>query len=108
VRPDGALGQRSGREDEGKIKVQTFPGGTLLPAKNIFDGVMAGTADIGNFAMSYQPGRFPISEAIDLPLGFASAKAASMALYDLIDKYKAKEFEASRSSLSLPARRRTS
>ena len=77
----------------GKVAVQTFPGGTLLPAKNIFDGVMAGTADIGNFAMSYQPGRFPISEAIDLPLGFGSAKAASMALYDLIDKYKAKEFE---------------
>jgi len=82
-----------GDRTKGKIKVQTFPGGTLLPAKNIFDGVMSATADIGNFAMSYQPGRFPISEAIDLPLGFPSAKAASMALYDLIDKYKAKEFE---------------
>jgi TRAP-type transport system periplasmic protein len=76
-----------------KVKVQTFPGGTLLPAKNIFDGVITGTADVGNFAMSYQPGRFPISEAVDLPVGFTSAKAASMALYDLIDKYKAKEFE---------------
>jgi len=71
----------------GKVKVQTFPGGTLLPAKNIFDGVTAGTADIGNFAMSYQPGRFPVSEAIDLPLGFTSARAASLALYDLIEKY---------------------
>jgi TRAP-type transport system periplasmic protein len=77
----------------GKVKVQTFPGGTLLPAKNIFDGVMSGMADIGNFAMSYQPGRFPISEAIDLPLGFTSARVASLALYDLVDKYKAKEFE---------------
>jgi TRAP-type transport system periplasmic protein len=77
----------------GKVKVQTFPGGTLLPAKNIFDGVMSGMADIGNFAMSYQPGRFPISEAIDLPLGFTSARAASLALYDLVDKYKPKEFE---------------
>lgn len=82
-----------GERTKGKVKVQTFPGGTLLPAKNIFDGVMAGTADIGNFAMSYQPGRFPISEAVDLPLGFPSAKAASLALYDLIEKYKAKEFE---------------
>jgi TRAP-type C4-dicarboxylate transport system substrate-binding protein len=77
----------------GKVKVQTFPGGTLLPAKNIFDGVIAGTADIGNFAMSYQPGRFPVSEAIDLPIGFNSARAASMALYDLIEKYNPKEFE---------------
>jgi TRAP-type C4-dicarboxylate transport system substrate-binding protein len=77
----------------GKVAVQTFPGGTLLPAKNIFDGVIAGTADIGNFAMSYQPGRFPVSEAIDLPLGFTSARAASLALYDLIEKYNPKEFE---------------
>lgn len=77
----------------GKVKVQTFPGGTLLPAKNIFDGVMAGTADIGNFAMSYQPGRFPVSEAIDLPIGFTSATAASLALYDLVQKYNPKEFE---------------
>ena len=81
------------KKTSGKVKVQTFPGGTLLPAKNIFDGVMAGTADIGNFAMSYQPGRFPVSEAIDLPVGFTSAKAASLALYDLVEKYNPKEFE---------------
>lgn len=77
----------------GKVKVQTFPGGTLLPAKNIFDGVISGLADIGNFAMSYQPGRFPVSEAIDLPLGFTSARAASLTLYDLVEKYQPKEFE---------------
>ena len=80
------------KRTNGKVKVQTFPGGTLLPAKNIFDGVITGTADIGNFAMSYQPGRFPVSEAVDLPVGFTSARAASLALYDLIDKYP-KEFE---------------
>ncbi len=77
----------------GRVKIQTFPGGTLLPAKNIFDGVVTGTADIGNFAMSYQPGRFPLSEAIDLPIGFTTSKAASLALFDLIEKYKPKEFE---------------
>ncbi|MGA3174620.1 MAG: TRAP transporter substrate-binding protein [Syntrophorhabdales bacterium] len=80
------------KRTNGKVKIQTFPGGTLLPAKNIFDGVITGTADIGNFAMSYQPGRFPVSEAIDLPIGFSSARNASLALYDLIDKYP-KEFE---------------
>jgi TRAP-type C4-dicarboxylate transport system substrate-binding protein len=78
---------------QGKVKVQTFPGGTLLAAKNIFDGVMSGTADIGNFAMSYQPGRFPVSEAVDLPIGFTSARAASLTLLDLIDKYQPKEFD---------------
>jgi TRAP-type transport system periplasmic protein len=81
------------KRTSGKVKVQTFPGGTLLPAKNIFDGVLSGMADIGNFAMSYQPGRFPISEAVDLPVGFSNARAASLALYDLVEKYKPKEFE---------------
>src|SRR5512136_588399 len=81
------------KRTNGKVKVQTFPGGTLLPAKNIFDGVISGVADIGNLAMSYQPGRFPVSEAIDQPIGFSSARSASLALYDLIKKYKPKEFE---------------
>ena len=81
------------KRTNGKVKIQTFPGGTLLPAKNIFDGVISGMADIGNFAMSYQPGRFPISEAVDLPVGFANARVASLVLFDLIEKYNAKEFE---------------
>ncbi len=78
----------------GKVKVLTFPGGTLLAAKNIFDGVISGMADVGNFAMSYQPGRFPVSEAVDLPMGFTSARAASLTLFDLIEKYKPKEFSS--------------
>jgi len=81
------------KRTNGEVKIQTFPGGTLLSAKNIFDGVISGTADIGNFAMSYQPGRFPVSEAVDLPLGFKNARVASLVLYDLIEKYKPKEFE---------------
>ena len=81
------------KRTNGQVKVNTFPGGTLLPAKNIFDGVISGTADIGNFAMSYQPGRFPVSEAVDLPLGFPNARVASLVLTDLIEKYNPKEFE---------------
>jgi len=77
---------------KGKVKVRTFPGGTLLGAKNIFDGVVSGAADVGNFAMSYQPGRFPVSEAVDLPLGFPNAKVATLTLYELMKKYQPKEF----------------
>jgi TRAP-type transport system periplasmic protein len=74
------------------VTIQTFAGGTLLAAKNMFDGVVAGTADIGCLAMSYQPGRFPVSEAVDQPLGFSSSMAASQVLFDLIEKYNPKEF----------------
>lgn len=77
----------------GKVKVKTFPGGTLLNAKNMLEGVTSGVADIGNFAMSYQPGRFPVSEAVDLYHGFTSATVASQVLFDLVQKYQPKEFE---------------
>jgi TRAP-type C4-dicarboxylate transport system substrate-binding protein len=77
----------------GKVKVNTYPGGTLLGAKDIFDGVIAGTADIGNFAMSYQPGRFPVSEAMDLPHFFADAKTSCRILAELIATFKPAEFD---------------
>lgn len=81
------------RRTAGKVKVNTYPGGTLLGAKDIFDGVIAGTADIGNFAMSYQPGRFPVSEGMDLPHFFADAQTSSRILADLIETFKPAEFE---------------
>ncbi len=80
----------------GKVKINTYPGGTLLGAKDIFDGVIAGTADIGNFAMSYQPGRFPVSEAVDLPHFFPDAKTASLVLADLLKQFDPAEFKGVR------------
>jgi TRAP-type C4-dicarboxylate transport system substrate-binding protein len=81
------------RRTNGKVKVQTFPGGTLLAPKIMYDGTVQGQADISNPTMGYQPGRFPVSEAFDLPIGFTNSKAASLALYDYLMKNKPKEFE---------------
>lgn len=80
------------RRTGGKVRVRTYPGGTLLEAKAVFDGVVAGTADIGNFAMSYQPGRFPVSEAADQPHFFASAERASRKLAELLRREDPEEF----------------
>ncbi|MGQ9507964.1 MAG: TRAP transporter substrate-binding protein [Thermodesulfobacteriota bacterium] len=77
----------------GKVKVETYPGGTLLHAKNMFDGVAAGTADIGCTCPSYFPGMFPVIEAVDLPVGWPNATVASLALLDIVNKYKPKELE---------------
>jgi TRAP-type C4-dicarboxylate transport system substrate-binding protein len=77
---------------EGKVEVQTFPGSTLLNPKTMLDGVVSGRADIGCLAMSYMPGRFPVSEAVDMPVGIPSAEVGSLVLFDLIQKYKPAEF----------------
>jgi TRAP-type C4-dicarboxylate transport system substrate-binding protein len=80
------------KRTKGKVAIKTFPGGTLLDAKGMMDGVIAGTADIGNLCMAYQPGRFIVTNATSLPLGFPNATVASLTLWDLWNKYKPEEF----------------
>ena len=80
------------KRTNGAVSIQTFPGGTLLGAKAMMDGVLAGQSDIGNLCMAYQPGRFLITNAIALPVGFTSARSGSLALLDLYNKYKPEAF----------------
>ncbi len=76
------------RITNGRVKVKTFPGSTLLGAKNMLDGVIDGVADIGCVVFPYQPGRFPLLAGVDLPVGFSNAKVANAVLYDLYKKYQ--------------------
>ena len=77
----------------GKVKIKTFPGGTLLGGKDMMDGVIAGTANMGNLVTAYQPGRFFVTNGASLPFGFPNARVASLALWDFYQKYKPKEFD---------------
>jgi len=70
-----------------KVAINTYPGGTLLGAMDMMDGVIAGTADIGCLCMAYQPGRFITTNATSLPLGLPNAKVGSLVLWDLFQKY---------------------
>ena len=74
----------------GIVNIKTFPGSTLLGAKNMMDGIIDGVADIGVIVFAYQPGRFPLLEGMDLPIGFSSSKVANAVLFDLYEKYKPK------------------
>ena len=81
------------KRTNGKVTVQTFPGGTLLKAKAMMDGVISGVADIGCLCMAYQPGRFKITNATALPLGLPSSEVASLTLLDLYKKYQPEAFK---------------
>ena len=65
------------KRTNGKVLVNTYPGGTLLGAKSMMDGVIAGQADIGCLCMAYQPGRFVVTNAASLPLGIPNATVGS-------------------------------
>lgn len=79
------------KRTKGKVEVKTFPGGTLLTAKNMYDGVLSGVADIGLSATSYEPGRFPLMAIVDSPVSFPNARVASLVLWDLAQEFKPKE-----------------
>jgi TRAP-type C4-dicarboxylate transport system substrate-binding protein len=80
------------KRTNGAVAIQTFPGGTLLGAKAMMDGVIAGQADIGNLCMAYQPGRFVTTNATSLPMGIPNSRVGSLVLLDLYKKYNPKAF----------------
>ncbi|MHB9149707.1 MAG: TRAP transporter substrate-binding protein [Thermoleophilia bacterium] len=77
----------------GVVTVETFPGATLLGANDMYDGVQQGVADIGLGAPSYDPGRFPLTSGVSLPVGFPDSVTASLTLWDLYNELKPAEYD---------------
>jgi TRAP-type C4-dicarboxylate transport system substrate-binding protein len=77
----------------GQLKIRFFPAGTLLTAPKIYDGVVEGIADIGFSNISYTFGRFRMTEALDLPLGFPNAWVANHVANDFFREFKPKEWD---------------
>lgn len=73
---------------DGRVKVDLFPGGSLLSASNMYDGVLNGVADIGLSATSYEPGRFPlINLAGSLTGQDVTSEVASRMTYQLVQEF---------------------
>ncbi|KAA9029925.1 TRAP transporter substrate-binding protein [Niallia endozanthoxylica] len=81
------------KRTDGKVKVNTFPGGSLLTAENMYDGVANGLADIGLSSTTYEPGRFPLLAISDMPSGYPNATVASKVIADLINEYPQDAFK---------------
>ncbi len=78
---------------EGRVKVEYYPGGSLLKAKQIYDGVVDGISDVGFTVLAYTRGRFPVTGALDLPFGYPSGVIATAVANDLYTKLQPKEFD---------------
>ncbi len=78
---------------EGRVKVEYYPGGSLLKAKQTYDGVVDGIADVGFTVLAYTRGRFPVTGALDLPFGYPSGTVATAVANDLYATLKPKEFD---------------
>jgi TRAP-type C4-dicarboxylate transport system substrate-binding protein len=81
------------KRSDGRIKIQYFAGGSLLKAPRMYEGIATGITDIGLAHVEYTPGRFPVTEACDLPLGYPSGWVANQVVNDFYRTFKPKEWD---------------
>jgi TRAP-type C4-dicarboxylate transport system substrate-binding protein len=81
------------KRTNGQVKINVLPGGTLTPADQCFDGVVKGISDIGMSVFAYTRGRFPMMEALDLPLGYPNGRVATRVANEFFKKFTPKELE---------------
>jgi TRAP-type C4-dicarboxylate transport system substrate-binding protein len=89
----GEWGKEVEKRTNGRVKVEMFPGAVLTPPAQTYDSVKKGIADIGETFSSYTSGRFPLSEAVDLPLGATSALQGTRLANAFYNKFKPKEYD---------------
>lgn len=81
------------KRTNGAVKINMFPGATLTPADQCYDGVVKGISDIGMSVLSYTRGRFPLTEVIDLPLGYKNGLQVTKLCNAYYEKFKPKELD---------------
>ncbi len=69
----------------GELEVTVFPAQTLGRAPQGYDNARDGVADIAWTVQGYTPGRFPLSQVIELPGLFERAEVGSCAFQKLYD-----------------------
>ncbi len=81
------------KRTNGAVKINMYPGATLTPADQCYDGVVKGISDIGMSVLSYTKGRFPLTEVIDLPQGYKSGSQVTQLCNAYYEKFKPKELD---------------
>jgi len=81
------------KRTQGKVKIKVLAGGTLTPADQCYDGVAKGISDLGMSCFAYTRGRFPLTEVLDLPLGYPNGRVATRVANDFYKTFKPKELE---------------
>lgn len=78
---------------DGRVTIETYPGGALLEGGNIYSGVVRGVADIGFECLSWVEGRFPVAYMFEQPgVPFESCAAASSSFSEAMGILDPKEF----------------
>lgn len=79
------------KQTNGEIVFNYFPASTLTRPQQTYIAVAKGVADIGMTAIAYSRGRFPVLEAIDLPMGYTSGVQATAIANQVLETFDPEE-----------------
>jgi len=86
--------QKVEKESGGRIKVQMFPSMQLGgKPPDLYDQAKNGVVDLIWTVLGYTPGRFPKTEAFELPFSSGLAEPASRAFQEFVEKHAMDEFK---------------
>ena len=75
------------KKTSGKVKMNYFDPNTLCPLKENWDSTVSGAVDFGTNYCPFNPGKFVLAEAMEMPLIVPSAEAGSLVTWELYKKY---------------------
>jgi len=81
---------------DGRIQITVHPGGTLTKADQCWQGMLSGVSDLGMSCFAYTPGRFPLLEALDLPLGWPDGLTVTRVATAMATKYEPEETQGAK------------
>ncbi len=81
------------KRTNGAVEIEYYPAQSLTKAKQVYDGVVSGLSDMGLCLFGYTRGRFPLMEAVDLPLGYKTGMVATIVANSFYEKFKPKELD---------------
>jgi TRAP-type transport system periplasmic protein len=84
------------KRTSGRVRVNYYPGETLMPLPQTYDSVVKGVADIGTGAFAFFKGRFPLTEVLDQPIGIKDSVSANRMGTAYVQTFKPKELDDSK------------
>jgi TRAP-type C4-dicarboxylate transport system substrate-binding protein len=75
------------KKTDGQLVIQFYNPNTLVPAKEVYNAVTAGSVDLGATAQWLAYGKFPLADVVSLPMMFNGAEAGSLTIWDLYQTF---------------------
>lgn len=77
------------KRSNGRVNIEFFYQGSLLPATDILQGVADGRASLGYVANAYHPAELPLSSVVGVPFMTSNAEAQMLTFSELYERNEA-------------------